>query len=107
MQQKYIDVRVDRVNETFVIHTGRGSVLAQTLRNTVMGRYSPHHEAMVVPGRFEKKMQKIMVNYASRRAEQIASICQKEGGAEDPQKCVAGRKVPASVISLLDHLRAA
>jgi len=41
MQQKYVDVRVERVNETFVIHTGRGSVLAQTLRNTVMGRYSP------------------------------------------------------------------
>lgn len=90
-----------------MIHTGRGSVLAQTLRNTVMGRYSPRHEAMVVPGRFEKKLERIMANYAVRRAEQIESTHKKEKAAETPQKDVAGRKVPASVISLLDRLRAA
>jgi hypothetical protein len=102
VKQSYADVRVERGNQSFIIHTRRGSVLAQTLRNTVMGRYSPSHEAMIVPARFERTLVKIMTNHAERQAEQIKAITRPHRDQNQ-----SPRQVPSAVINILNHLRTA
>jgi|GEM_PF-6581369 len=102
MKNSYADVRVEKSNETYVVHTGRGTILAQSLRSGVLGRFSPRHQAMVVPGRYADTLEKIMVIYEDRRTAQVQRLTTP--AAEDQRD---QRTVPESITQLLAQLRAA